>query len=105
MPPPELSQRLEAQAPVLPITRDVEHRAAVHCPHIQVAPVTVKDIHQPLHLHAQLTCFIDQSFMLLDSPELLNLFYNVVTYIYLDIQLRISKARCVEQLGDQQGLG
>ena len=48
--PPELCQALKAEAPVLGVPLDVEQHAAVHCPHKQIAPVAVKDVHQALNL-------------------------------------------------------
>ena len=50
MAPPEFSQGLEAEAPVLPVSLDVEDSAAVHGPHKQIAPVSIQDVHQTLHL-------------------------------------------------------
>lgn len=52
MAPPELCQALKAQTPVLRVPLDVEQHAAIHCPHKEVAPVSVKDIHQALYLWA-----------------------------------------------------
>ena len=59
MTPPELSQSLEAQSPILSVSGDMEHNAAIHSPDIQVAPVAVKNVHQALHLHGSVVGFKD----------------------------------------------
>ena len=56
MVPPELSQALEAEAPVLGVPLDVEQHAAIHSPDEQVAPVAVKNVHQPLNLQTTAVC-------------------------------------------------
>ena len=55
MRPPELSQDLKTLPPVLPITRDVEDCTPIVGPAVQMAPVPIKHVHQPLHLHSSTT--------------------------------------------------
>ena len=52
MGPPELGQDLKAAQPVLAVPRDVKDGAPIRRPAVEVAPLTIKHVHEPLHLPA-----------------------------------------------------